>query len=63
MANGLMELEGGTKRLAEETPNRRLGRAEDVAAAVVFLASRAGSHVNGDFVVLDGGSVLAKGKL
>lgn len=63
MANGLMELEGGMKRLAEETPNRRLGRAEDVAAAVVFLSSRAGSHVNGDFVVLDGGSVLAKGKL
>lgn len=58
-----MELEGGTKRLAEETPNKRLGQAEDVAAAVVYLCSRGGSHVNGGHIVLDGGVVLAKGKL
>lgn len=63
MANGLMQLEGGIQKLGEETPNKRLGQAEDVAATVVYLCSRAGSHVNGGHIVLDGGSVLAKGKL
>lgn len=63
MANGLMELQGGTKQLADDTPNKRLGTAEDIAATVVYLCSRAGSHINGGHVVLDGGSVLARGKL
>ncbi|KYG40199.1 hypothetical protein M433DRAFT_49649, partial [Acidomyces richmondensis BFW] len=47
MANGLMELSGGTKALADMTPNKRLGVPEDFAATVVYLCSRAGSHVNG----------------
>lgn len=63
MANGLMELQGGTKQLAEDTPNKRLGTAEDIAATLVYICSRAGSHMNGGYVVLDGGSVLARGKL
>jgi NAD(P)-dependent dehydrogenase (short-subunit alcohol dehydrogenase family) len=63
MANGLMELQGGTKQLADDTPNKRLGTAEDIAATVVYLCSRAGSHVTGGHVVLDGGNVLARGKL
>ena len=63
MANGLMELEGGTKKLEQDTPNGRLGLPEDVAATVVYLASRAAGHVNGGHVVLDGGSVLARGRL
>lgn len=58
MANGLLELAGGAENLAEFTPNRRLGQAEDIAGTVVYLCSRAGSHVNGGTVVLDGGSVL-----
>ncbi|GAB7327029.1 hypothetical protein MBLNU13_g10967t1 [Cladosporium sp. NU13] len=63
MANGLMELQGGTKQLADDTPNKRLGTAEDIAGTVVYLCSRAGSHIAGGHVVLDGGSVLARGKL
>jgi NAD(P)-dependent dehydrogenase (short-subunit alcohol dehydrogenase family) len=63
MANGLMELQGGTKQLADATPNKRLGTAEDIAATVVYLCSRAGSHIAGGHIVLDGGSVLARGKL
>jgi NAD(P)-dependent dehydrogenase (short-subunit alcohol dehydrogenase family) len=58
MASGLMELSGGVKKLAEASPNRRLGHPEDVAGTIVYLCSRAASHVNGGHVVLDGGSVL-----
>lgn len=50
------------KALEEESPNKRLGRPEDIAGAVVYLGSRAGSHLNGATLVLDGGSVL-KSKL
>ncbi|OJJ87670.1 oxidoreductase, short-chain dehydrogenase/reductase family [Aspergillus glaucus CBS 516.65] len=62
MASGLIEKQGGLKALEEESPNKRLGRPEDIAGAVVYLASRAGSHLNGATIVLDGGSVL-KNKL
>ncbi|EME47491.1 hypothetical protein DOTSEDRAFT_69435 [Dothistroma septosporum NZE10] len=58
MANGLMEMSGGVEKLADFSPNKRLGHPEDVAAAVVFLCSRGGSHINGGTLVLDGGSVL-----
>jgi NAD(P)-dependent dehydrogenase (short-subunit alcohol dehydrogenase family) len=58
MANGLMEMAGGADVLADASPNRRLGHPEDIAAAVVYLASRAGQHLNGATLVLDGGSVL-----
>ncbi|KAK1818971.1 hypothetical protein LTR12_006659 [Friedmanniomyces endolithicus] len=63
MASGLMELTGGTKALAEANPNRRLGVPEDIAGAVVFLCSRAGSHVNGSSIVLDGGAIYGKSRL
>jgi len=62
MASGLIEKQGGLKALEDESPNKRLGRPEDIAGAVVYLASRAGSHLNGATIVLDGGSVL-KNKL
>lgn len=62
MASGLIEQQGGLKALGEQSPNGRLGRAEDIAGTVVYLGSRAGSHLNGAVVVLDGGSIL-KGKL
>jgi NAD(P)-dependent dehydrogenase (short-subunit alcohol dehydrogenase family) len=57
MANVLMERSGGTEALAKSNPNGRVGKPEDVAAAVVFLSSRAGGHVNGDTIVLDGGKI------
>ncbi|KAF2860249.1 NAD(P)-binding protein, partial [Piedraia hortae CBS 480.64] len=56
MANGLLEMSGGAQRLAEATPNGRLGTADDFAATVVYLCSRAGGHVNGSYIVLDGGN-------
>lgn len=63
MTSNLLELEGGINHLASETPNRRLGRPEDIAGLVVFLASRASSHINGDVITVDGGSILARGRL
>ena len=55
MASGLIEKQGGMKALEDQSPNGRLGKAEDIAGTVVYLGSRAGSHLNGAVVVLDGG--------
>lgn len=63
MASGLMELQGGQAALAAEVPNKRLGLPEDIAGLVVFLASRASSHINGAVITTDGGSLLSRGKL
>jgi NAD(P)-dependent dehydrogenase (short-subunit alcohol dehydrogenase family) len=61
MANGLLDLNGGADALAAKNPSLRLGKAEDIAGLVVFLSSRASSHVNGANIVVDGGEVLARG--
>ncbi|EXJ87382.1 gluconate 5-dehydrogenase [Capronia epimyces CBS 606.96] len=63
MASGLVELQGGQAALAAEVPNRRLGHPEDIAGLVVFLASRAASHINGAVIATDGGSLLSRGRL
>lgn len=62
-ANGLMEMAGGASVLAAQNPNQRLGSPEDIAGTVVYLCSRAGSHVNGTYVVLDGGAVSSSSRL
>lgn len=63
MANELLKRSGGVDALSKANPNGRLGKAEDVAAAVVYLSSRAGGHVNGETVVLDGGKIWDIGRL
>jgi NAD(P)-dependent dehydrogenase (short-subunit alcohol dehydrogenase family) len=63
MANGLMEMSGGKDKIAKMNPNQRLGEPEDIAGTVVFLASRAASHVNGATVAVDGGSLWARSML
>ncbi len=40
---------------AQRIPMRRLGRAEEIAAAVAFLSSSAASYVTGHVLVADGG--------
>lgn len=62
MASGLIEMQGGLKAMEEHSPNLRLGKPEDIAGLVVFLASRAASHLNGATIATDGGAML-KGKL
>lgn len=63
MANGLLEIAGGQGKIAKANPMGRLGRPEDIAGAVVYLASRAAAHVNGVVLPIDGGAVLARGEL
>ncbi|KAI0443546.1 hypothetical protein F4803DRAFT_307086 [Xylaria telfairii] len=63
MANGLLELTGGLEKHAQSNPTRRLGRPEDIAGVVVYLASRAGAHVNAATIEIDGGALWGKGQL
>ncbi len=63
MASGLMDLQGGEAAMAKQNPNGRLGRPEDIAGTVVYLASRAASHCNGALITLDGGALWGKGRL
>lgn len=41
--------------LASRPPMKRIGQPEEIAGAVIFLASRASSYVTGETVVVDGG--------
>ena len=42
---------------AEETPGTRLGEVEDRSGAVLLLASDAGSYINGQYIIADGGAM------
>ena len=48
---------GYNEKFVGETPLRRIGRAEDVAAGVVYLAADESSFVTGTDLVVDGGLV------
>ncbi len=63
MASGLMELQGGEELMAKQNPNGRLGMPEDIAGTVVYLCSRAASHLNGANIAIDGGALWSRGRL
>jgi NAD(P)-dependent dehydrogenase (short-subunit alcohol dehydrogenase family) len=50
--------DAATARLAK-TPLARFGTPEEVAGAVVWLASRAGAFVTGQNIVIDGGTLIS----
>lgn len=41
--------------MEQATPLRRIGEAEDIAAAILYLSSRAGGYVTGKVLEVDGG--------
>jgi len=47
--------ESRRKEIAQKTPLGRNGTAEDVAKAVLFLASRAASFITGEYIAVNGG--------
>jgi NAD(P)-dependent dehydrogenase (short-subunit alcohol dehydrogenase family) len=54
-SRALWEDEANLASVLQKVPLGRLGEADDIAGAAVFLASAAGRYVNGETIVIDGG--------
>jgi NAD(P)-dependent dehydrogenase (short-subunit alcohol dehydrogenase family) len=57
MSQAFYDTPGVTERRTAVTPMRRIGMPQDIAEAVLFLASDRSSYVNGDEITVDGGYV------
>jgi NAD(P)-dependent dehydrogenase (short-subunit alcohol dehydrogenase family) len=53
--------ERGEEAISRRLPLRRLGRAEDIADAALFLCSDAASWITGHTLVIDGGALCVAG--
>ena len=58
-ARAVGESESCSNTRRQRTPLRRIGEPDDIAGAAVFLASRAGSWMTGQTIVIDGGVTIA----
>ena len=58
MLDRLLETEEGRKAVGAATVSGRVGRPEDIGAACIYLASRAGSYVTGVVLPIDGGLLV-----
>jgi NAD(P)-dependent dehydrogenase (short-subunit alcohol dehydrogenase family) len=57
MSQAFYDTPGVTERRTAVTPMRRIGMPQDIADAVLFLASDRSAYVNGDEITVDGGYV------
>jgi NAD(P)-dependent dehydrogenase (short-subunit alcohol dehydrogenase family) len=57
-ARALWDTPEAEKRSSAGTPLRRLGEPDDIAGAAVYLASKAGSWMTGQAMVVDGGATI-----
>ena len=55
MSQAFYDTPGVTERRSAVTPMRRIAMPQDIADAVMFLASDRASYVNGDEIIVDGG--------
>ena len=55
MSQSFYDTPGVTERRAAVVPMRRVGMPQDIADAILFLASDRASYVNGDEIMVDGG--------
>ena len=53
----------GAERIAHFIPAKRLGRPEEIAGPMVFLASDEASYITGETIVVDGGARLPESPL
>jgi NAD(P)-dependent dehydrogenase (short-subunit alcohol dehydrogenase family) len=55
MSQSFYDTPGVTERRVAVVPSRRIGMPQDIADAILFLASDRASYVNGDEITVDGG--------
>jgi NAD(P)-dependent dehydrogenase (short-subunit alcohol dehydrogenase family) len=58
MIRSIVSNEKVMQAVIRQAPLRRIGEPEDVAAAILFLASDAARHITGQLVNVDGGVTL-----
>lgn len=58
-AKALWDNPAAEERFNTSHPMRRMGLSEDLAGAALLLGSRAGAYINGQTIVVDGGSTIA----
>jgi NAD(P)-dependent dehydrogenase (short-subunit alcohol dehydrogenase family) len=60
MIRALAAEPGWLDAVRERTPLARIGEPEDVAAAILFLASDAARHITGQVLLVDGGETIRR---
>jgi 3-oxoacyl-[acyl-carrier protein] reductase len=58
MCTGILDIPEERQKIIDQIPLRRVASPEDIAGAVLFLASDLSRHINGEVINVNGGSVL-----